>query len=198
MKLKNLTTKVLGKNEIYYKTIDSTQDEAWRLIESGKETGTIIITDIQQNGKGTHGRTWYTDTENNVAFSFFLKLDCNIQKIHNITYEIANTIIYVLEKQYNVKLQIKEPNDIVFCNKKIGGILTQTKIFKENVKYIVIGIGLNTNKEEFNKEIRNIATSIKKEFGVTINNYDFISEFCNQFEKLLLEKGVLDFKSKIE
>ena len=52
MQLTKLNTKFLGRNLIYYNTIDSTQLEAWRLIEKGSvNTGTTIISDLQTNGK---------------------------------------------------------------------------------------------------------------------------------------------------
>ena len=89
---------------------------------------------------GTHGRTWHTDEENNIAFSFYINLDCNIKKIEGLTIEIAEIILEVFKRLYNIELQIKEPNDIVINGKKIGGILTQTKLNGEIVKYIVVGI----------------------------------------------------------
>lgn len=188
MKLKKLKTKYLGRNVIYYKSIDSTQNEIFRLIKNKTITnGTLVIADIQTNGKGTHGRIWHTDEANNVAFSFYIQLDCNIKKIEGITVEIAKIIIDILEKSYGIHLEIKLPNDIVFNDKKIGGILTQSKIIGENVKYLVIGIGMNTSKMKFSEDIKEIATSIKKEFGRDVDINEFITDFCNEFEGKLLE-----------
>lgn len=52
MQLENLKTKFLGRNVIYHKEIDSTQLEVWRQVEKGEiENGTIILADIQTNGK---------------------------------------------------------------------------------------------------------------------------------------------------
>ena len=188
MKLKKLKTKYLGRNVIYYKSIDSTQNEIFRLIKNKTITnGTLVIADIQTNGKGTHGRIWHTDEANNVAFSFYIQLDCNIKKIEGITVEIAKIIIDILEKSYGIHLEIKLPNDIVFNDKKIGGILTQSKIIGENVKYLVIGIGMNTSKMKFSEDIKEIATSIKKEFGIDVDINEFITDFCNEFEGKLLE-----------
>lgn len=89
---------------------------------------------------GTHGRKWYTDEKNNIAFSFLLEVDCEIEKIEGITLEIAETMVEVFRKLYDISLAIKFPNDLVYQNKKLGGILTETKIIGKNVKYIVIGI----------------------------------------------------------
>ena len=189
MQLKKLETKFLGRNVIYYKEIDSTQSEIWRLIQNKAITnGTLVIAEIQTKGKGTHGRIWHTDEKGNIAFSFFIQMDCNIKKLEGITIEIAKIINKIIEEQYNLKLEIKEPNDIIYRNKKIGGILTETKIISENVKYLVVGIGINTKKQNFSKDIENIATSIKREFNIDINIEEFIIEFCNRFEGIIVQR----------
>ena len=184
MDLKGLQTKYLGRNILYYKTIDSTQSEIWRLIESNNiKNGTIVIADIQTNGQGTHGRKWYTDQANNIAFSFAIELNCNIKKLDGLTIKIAQTIVKIMNEMYKIKIDIKEPNDLYSNGKKLGGILTQTKLVGENVKYLVIGIGINTSQKEFDKDVKDIATSIKKEFNVEVNIEEFLSKFCNEFEK---------------
>jgi len=55
---------------------------------------------------------------------------------------------------------------------------------------LVVGIEINTNKQNFTKDIENIATSIKKEFNVSVNVEDFIEEFCNNFECKTLKSMV--------
>lgn len=186
MKLKNLKTNFLGKDCIHYKEIDSTQNEIWRLIENKAAlSGTVVYADIQTKGKGTHGRIWHTDEANNIAFSFFLEMNCNIKKLEGITIKTAEIIIEIFKTKYGIKLDIKKPNDIVYKGKKIGGILTETKVIGENVKYLIVGIGINTSKEKFSDDIKKCATSIKKEFNVDVNVEEFITEFCNLFEKYL-------------
>lgn len=189
MQLQNLNTKFLGKNSIYHKKIDSTQNEIWRKIKNKTiKNGTLIIADIQTNGKGTHGRTWYTDESNNIAFSLFVEMDYDIKALNGITLKIAKIIVDIFYTIYGINLEIKEPNDIVFKNKKLGGILTQTALEGEKVKYLVVGIGINTNKENFSEDIKDIATSIKKEFNVEVDREMFIAEFCNMFEKELIKR----------
>ena len=188
MQFKNLKTNFLGKTNYYYETIDSTQDEIWKLIENKSiKNGTLIIADVQTKGRGTHGRKWYTDEKNNIAFSFFIEMNCNVNQLNGLTKKIAEIIINVFENKYGVRLEIKEPNDIYFNGKKIGGILTETKILSEKVKYLVIGIGINTNKENFPDDIKNVATSIKKEFGIIVDTEEFITEFCNKFETQIMK-----------
>lgn len=134
-------------------------------------------------GSGTHGRVWHTDEEGNIAFSFIINTNCDVKKLDNITIKIAQIIVEIFEKLYKIKLQIKEPNDIVFNGKKIGGILTESKISGNTAKYIVVGIGINTNKQNFTQDIENIASSIKKEFNIDVDRDKVIAMFCNMFEK---------------
>ena len=193
MQLENLNTSFLGRYSEYYKQIDSTQSEIWRRYEKNEiPNGTLIMADYQTKGQGTHGRVWHTDEANNIAFSFLIQTNCEIQKLEGITIEIANILIKILKEKYGVRLEVKEPNDIVSKGKKIGGILTQSKVVGNQVKCLVIGIGMNIQQEEFAEEIQTIATSIQKEFGISIKPRELIAEFCNAFEKEIKKKGVFE------
>lgn len=183
MKLTNLETEFLGRNYIFYDKIDSTQSEIWRRIENG----TLIMADIQTKGKGTHGRIWHTN-KNNIAFSFYIRTDCNLTNLNGITTEIAKIIVDIFKDEYNINLNIKEPNDIMFNSKKICGILTESKINAKKIEFLVVGIGINIEEQNFTEDIKNLATSIKKEFGIEIDRTKFIEDFCNRFEKSLKER----------
>ena len=160
---------------INFDEIDSTQLEAKRMIKNGSASnGTIIVTKNQTAGVGTHGRKWISKKDESLTFSIVLTPDCNINKMKNFTLDIAKIIIDTIYELYKVKLDIKKPNDIIFKGKKIGGILTESKVFIFNVKYVIIGIGINTNQIVFSEEIKQIATSIKKEFNIDIDNNKLI------------------------
>lgn len=190
MQLIGLNTEILGKNVIYYENIDSTQNEIWRLYEKEAPNGTLVMADYQTNAIGTHGRRWHTDEANNIAFSFLIKTNCNVNKVEGLTIEIANIIIKIMQEKYKVKLQIKEPNDIVYNGKKIGGILTQSRVNNGKIKCFVIGIGINTTQQKFAEEIKEIATSIKKEFKIEVQAKELIAEFCNKFEKEIKRRKI--------
>ena len=186
MKLTKLKTKYLGRNFIYYNEIDSTQKEIWRKIEKNEiENGTAIMAEFQTNGVGTHGRIWHTDESENIAFSFYVKTNCTQEKLQGLTIEIAQIIVDIFKEKYNVKIDIKTPNDLIIKYKKTGGILTESKMKGELVKFLVIGLGINTSKMNFTKDIEDIATSIKKSYGIEVDRDFVLSEFCNRFEKTL-------------
>ena len=57
-----------------------------------------------------------------------------------MTMEMAKTLVEVFQRLYEITLDIKFPNDIVYRNKKLGGILTQTKSKGDLVTDLVVGI----------------------------------------------------------
>lgn len=172
--------------------------------EQKRETlkiGTVIVADIQTDAIGTHGRKWYTTKKDNIAFSFVVYPNIEISRLESLTVQIAKILVKVFEELYGIKIGIKQPNDLVIrnrnlprdnelenveanysCYKKVGGILCETKLQGENVKCLVVGIGINTNQEEFENEIVNIATSIKNEYGIQVDNSKVIEKFCREFE----------------
>ena len=163
-----------GFKIFHYKTIDSTQKEIWRRFKNKTiKDKTMIIADIQTAGIGTHGRIWHTDEENNIAFSVyfdFSKKNCRVDELDGLTVRIAKKIVSIFKEMYDIDLDIKFPNDI-YCNgKKLGGILTESKVQNGLVRCVVIGIGINTNQVEFADEIKEIATSVRREFGIEVDN----------------------------
>lgn len=180
MELNGLNTEFLGRNFLFFKTIDSTQTK----LKSLKPIiiGTTVCTDNQTEGLGTHDRKWYTGIGKNIAFSFVLTPDCNIENIKNITVIIAEVLINVLKKLYNIQLEIKEPNDIYYKGKKVAGILTETVCKGEKVRAIYVGIGINVNQEVFPGNLNEIATSLKREFDMEFDRERIIVEFLNWFE----------------
>lgn len=184
----NLKTKYLGRTLFWYDEIDSTQKEIYRLIDKKTPNGTIVGSEVQTDGIGTHGRKWYTSNKNNIAISFVLYPNCKVSRLEGLTIEIANILVEIFKEVYDVKLEIKEPNDIMINGKKVAGILTQTKLRGEIVDNLVIGIGMNLSQEIFDDEIKDIATSIKKEYKLDINREIIIEKLLEKLEERYEEK----------
>ena len=53
----------------------------------------------------------------------------------------------------------------------------------EEIRYVVIGIGINVNNEEFPPEIRDKATSLRLELGRSVRRSPVIAETARAFEE---------------
>ena len=98
------------------------------------------------------------------------------------------TISAILHRLPSLPLNLKWPNDILWNDKKIAGILCE---------YIpgtgvIIGIGINLNQTGFPKEIEDKATSLKLETGNTVNRIDLVISLLEnlgkEYEEFLQEK----------
>lgn len=188
---KFLTTSIIGKKIIFFDEIDSTQIQAKILAENGIKDGTMVLAENQTGGIGTHGRKWYSEKNNNISFTLVLYPKCSIQELNHLTKDIAKCVVEAIDKICKIKTDIKEPNDIMLNGKKIGGILTQIISNGENIKYLLIGIGINVNSESFPEDLEKIATSLKKETGMEFSRENIIAEFCNIFEEYCMSEKVI-------
>lgn len=187
MELKNLQTKFLGKDFKFFEILDSTQSYIKKIDkENIAQNGTVVFADAQTAGFGTHERKWYTSKGNNLAFTFVLYPNCNIKKLENITIILAQSLIQTIKELYGYELQIKEPNDIVFLGRKMGGILTESITEGEIIKKIFIGIGFNVNQEKFPGNLEKIATSLTKMFDGVFVREDILIRFLEIFEEKYL------------
>lgn len=159
----NLKTQKIGKNIEYYPRTESTNIDAWELIKSEEIiNGTIIITDNQFQGQGRNGHSWFMGPGKGIAISIILTDKIDKHKALLIPIVIGIGLIKTL-KSFGIKASLKWPNDIFFKEKKLGGILCESKLAKNSVDQLVIGIGLNVNeiKDDFPKELKSSATSCK-------------------------------------
>lgn len=173
---------------LHFEVIDSTQKYIKENSIKNMPNGTIVIADTQSSGIGTQGRKWFTgDNNENIAMSFVLYPETDIKKFSNLTKLIAECIINTVKKLYGYELKIKVPNDIICNEKKIAGILTESSSIGEKVKKIIIGIGFNVNQMEFPEDLKDLATSLKKEFSKNFSKEEIIVEFLNEFELVYLK-----------
>ena len=121
------------------KKIDSTNNEAIRLIKTGKTKPQIILTSHQTKGRGRYGKKWVS-IKGNLYMSLFFEINksVSLKKITKINCDLVKKSIKKFVKNVKVKL----PNDILIEKKKICGILQETIMLKGR-KFIIIGIGVN-------------------------------------------------------
>jgi BirA family transcriptional regulator, biotin operon repressor / biotin---[acetyl-CoA-carboxylase] ligase len=75
-----------------------------------------------------------------------------------------------IEQQTGLKPEIKWPNDILINGRKVAGILTEMSAELDQVKYVILGIGVDVNvvPADFPAEVRKLATSLQAELGESV------------------------------
>lgn len=166
--------------KLFFEKITSTNDYAKEHF-SELEDKTIICADNQTNGHGRLGRKWVSTNDNglNLYASLVLKppKEC---PYNNFTQYVSVVLCNVLGS-YNVKSNIKWPNDVLVNGLKICGILAE-RTSQMNGFVIGIGVNLNLSKEE-TESMDKPATSLNLLLGKKIDRDEFSEKFCTEFEK---------------
>ncbi|CAM3175022.1 biotin--[acetyl-CoA-carboxylase] ligase [Sporolactobacillus spathodeae] len=197
--LTGLETKQLGHTIIFSERMDSTQKKALELADDGAEEGTLVVTNEQVAGRGRLGHHWQSTRGTNISMSLILRPRLPIEKTPQLTLLTAVAVADAIEEVSGLYCRIKWPNDILYENAKLVGILTELQAESSFVKAVIIGIGINgnTSPESFSGELAGKASSLR---AITGDHYDLshlIQVFLKRFETLYdryLDKGFLAIK----
>jgi BirA family biotin operon repressor/biotin-[acetyl-CoA-carboxylase] ligase len=200
-----LETELIGRNFIYCDEIESTNTELLSGKQQYKKTGTVFLAEKQLAGKGRKERVWLSAKGLNLTFSILLTKEtfADINPNHiNLAASIA--VAEAIENLYQLKTELKWPNDVLIDKKKVAGILVETSIKGSNIERVVIGMGINLNQIAFQGDFNFPPTSLKLQLGVDINRENILAEVLNNIEDLLIElektpKNIInDWRSKCE
>ncbi len=183
----NLRTKELGKQVEYYQRIESTNQEAWEIMDSeDTRHGTIVITDYQLSGKGRNGNSWFMSPSKGLAMSIILKKSISIQDGLLIPIAVGVAIAKAIENRGGSP-RLKWPNDILINDKKCGGVLCETRVKNNSIEQMVVGIGLNINEtnNDFPDKLSKRATSLAIETNQSNQRELLCAIITTYFERLL-------------
>lgn len=155
----------VAKEVLYFDTIDSTNTKAQELAEKGYPSGTLVVADKQESGKGRRGRSWVSPSGTGIFMTLMIKPDINPNNASMLTLVAALAVAKAITSVTGEEAMIKWPNDIVVNGKKVCGILTEMNAQFDYINNIVVGIGINVHNESFPEEISQMASSLMIEAG---------------------------------
>lgn len=177
-------TEWVAKEVLYFDTIDSTNTKAQELAEKGYPSGTLVVADKQDSGKGRRGRSWVSPSGTGIFMTLMIKPDINPNNASMLTLVAALAVAKAITSVTGEEALIKWPNDIVVNSKKVCGILTEMNAQFDYINNIVVGIGINVHNESFPEEISQMASSLMIEAGgKRFHRAQIIAETMSYFEQ---------------
>lgn len=177
-------TEWVAKEVLYFDTIDSTNTKAQELAEKGYPSGTLVVADKQESGKGRRGRSWVSPSGTGIFMTLMIKPDINPNNASMLTLVAALAVAKAITSVTGEEALIKWPNDIVVNGKKVCGILTEMNAQFDYINHIVVGIGINVHNESFPEEISQMASSLMIEAGgKRFHRAQIIAETMSYFEQ---------------
>ena len=180
-----LRTKWIGKRVRYFRTVDSTNSEAYRLALMGAKEGEIVLAESQEKGRGRVGRQWFSPAFLNLYLSVILRPNIPPHRASLLTLMAAVATADAIEEYAGLHPTIKWPNDILLNGRKIAGLLNEIHSETDRIHFVVLGIGVNLNvdRQRFPQMIRDRATSLKEEMGQKIARKAFLAILLESLEK---------------
>jgi BirA family biotin operon repressor/biotin-[acetyl-CoA-carboxylase] ligase len=125
---------------VVLRTVGSTN--RW-LQDQGEVHGRVCFSEVQTDGRGRRGRSWYSPLGAGLLFSIGWRFDEQPASIGCLSLVVGLACARALESLGIDGIELKWPNDLIFRGAKLGGILVEMRGEAHGAVELVIGIGIN-------------------------------------------------------
>lgn len=185
-----------------FEEIDSTNLEVIRRIKMDAPEGTLVQALGQTSGRGRRGRAWDSPAGSDLYMSLLLRPRVSIEISSMITLIMALACVEGIWNLTGLRCGIKWPNDVVYCGKKLVGILTEAVVQTDGTYALACGVGINVGRQHFSKELADKATSLEMHFPQKLDKEALreaiLSCFMKYYECFLTEQNLSFIKEAYE
>jgi len=182
----NLPTQFIGQTIRYYETIGSTNTELKRLADEHAPEGMLLVADEQSAGRGRFKRVWQAPKKGSLLTSLlFRPTFLHPHNIQHLTMICSLAMIESIKQETCISVNIKWPNDLVFDNRKLAGVLTEASFIANKLSWIVVGLGVNVNFDVATclPEFAQTAISLQTIAGHSISRLALLRNYLVHVEK---------------
>jgi BirA family biotin operon repressor/biotin-[acetyl-CoA-carboxylase] ligase len=173
---------LFGKRIHHFFKIDSTNRVAFELGYASEPEGTVVLAEEQTAGRGRAGRQWHSERGTGIYVTLLLRPRLAPVQAPVLTMMAGLSARTAIADTTGLPLDLKWPNDLMIRGKKIGGILTEMHAEASQVRFVIVGIGINVNQEKFPAELAAIATSLGTEAGKAQSRLEILVRLLREFE----------------
>lgn len=183
---------LFGKRIYHFFKTDSTNQVALELGHAGEPEGAVIIAEEQTAGRGRAGHSWHSERAAGIYATILLRPRLAPVQAPLLTMMAGLSARAAVQAATGLTVDLKWPNDLMISGKKLGGILTEMHAEPSQVRFVIVGIGINVNQQKFPAELAGASTSLRMETGKVQSRLEVLVQFLRQFEsdyKELLSEG---------
>jgi BirA family biotin operon repressor/biotin-[acetyl-CoA-carboxylase] ligase len=173
---------LFGKRVHHFFKVDSTNRVALELGHAGESEGAVVLAEEQTAGRGRAGHAWHSERATGIYATLLLRPHLAPVQAPLLTMMAGLSAHAAIRAQTGLHLDLKWPNDLMFRGKKIGGILTEMHAEPAQIRFVIVGIGLNVNQEKFPPELSGIASSLRVESGKPQSRLELLVRLLREFE----------------
>src|SRR5690348_12351366 len=173
---------LFGKRIFHFFKTDSTNRVALELGHAGEPEGAVVLAEEQTAGRGRAGRTWQSDRATGIYVTLLLRPRLAPVQAPLLTMMAGLSARAAIEGSTGLTPDLKWPNDLMLFGKKAGGILTEMHAEPSQIRFVIVGIGINVNQEKFPAELAGVATSLRTESGKAHSRLELLVRLLREFE----------------
>lgn len=127
----------------HFESLESTMDEAFRLGLSGHPDAAVVA-ERQTSGRGQAGRRWESEG-GDLLVTLLLHPSLPTAYLGALGLEALASLADTLAGLYGLRLGLKWPNDLMFGDKKVAGVLVESCGPPDKPRFYTVGLGLNVH-----------------------------------------------------
>jgi BirA family transcriptional regulator, biotin operon repressor / biotin---[acetyl-CoA-carboxylase] ligase len=174
---------LFGKHIYHFLKVDSTNRVALELGHAGEPEGAVILGEEQTAGRGRAGRGWHSERATGIYVTLLLRPKLAPVQAPLLTMMAGLSAHTAIQAQTGLTVDLKWPNDLLIGGKKVGGILTEMHAEPAQVRFVIVGIGLNVNQDKFPPELVARATSLRASSGRPQSRLELLVRLLMEFER---------------
>ena len=150
--------------------VGSTNDYLQQELKTNPAHLQFCLAERQLAGRGRFGRTWHSPFGTNIYLSCRWQCAEGMNKLGGLSLVVGLAVLKAMQRFGVRGIALKWPNDILWQQEKLSGVLVEVKAESHGQAEIIIGVGVNANMaDKETTEIQRAWTTLEKISGVYCN-----------------------------
>lgn len=123
--------------------IDSTNTYLLRRAGDGAPRGSVCLAETQRGGRGRRGRAWFSPFASNIYLSLLWRFPASPTALSGLSLAAGIGVLRAVRELGLDDAGLKWPNDILYCGRKVAGVLLDMAGESGGPSHVVVGVGVN-------------------------------------------------------
>jgi BirA family biotin operon repressor/biotin-[acetyl-CoA-carboxylase] ligase len=182
----------------------STNDDARAAAEAGAPDGHVVVADAQTRGRGTHGRVWSSPPGLDLYLSVVCRSAFGPRALPLLTLAVGLAVAECVDAclvgaatagaapaggvpwgsaPLAGGARVRWPNDVLLGDAKCAGVLVETSWLGDRLGPVVVGVGLDVGRLDFDASIDAPATSLTRATGRAFDRAAVLATLLGHLER---------------
>ena len=181
----SLGENVIGRRVIVLQSTRSTNDFLLQMLTPALPEGFVVFAEHQTAARGQRGNRWESAPHQGLWFSVLLRPRIPLAESARLTNWAAQAVAATIRSETGLNSTIKPPNDVYLAERKVAGVLVETKAGLGDEFSAIAGLGVNVNQalEDFPVELRERAGSLAMSLGRQVDRAAFAVALLRELDR---------------